>query len=287
MKKMAHVAPYKKKIVAEFEKEMLNHKVVGVVDMENLPARTVQKMREQLRGQTKIKMTKKRLMKIALENVKAKRPQIEKLAEHFRGMPAMIFTNENPFKLFQTLQKNKTPAPAKAGQTAPKDIVIPAGPTPFSPGPVIGELGSFGIKTAIEGGKVAVKEDTVVAKEGDVINEKLAGLLTRLGIEPMEIGLNITAVWEDGTIFPKSVLDIDVEQYAEDLRRSAREAFNLAFNAGYPTTETTTFLVQKAFTDARALSINSGYPTSDTVKDIIKKAAIEALALQNKAGVSA
>jgi len=65
-------------------------------------------------------------------------------------MPALLFTKENPFKLYNKLQKSKSSAPAKAGQTAPSEIVVPKGPTPFAPGPIIGELGALGIKTAVE-----------------------------------------------------------------------------------------------------------------------------------------
>jgi len=35
----------------------------------------------------------------------------------------------------------------------------------------------------------------LVAKEGDIITGALAGILTRLGIEPMEVGLNIKAIF--------------------------------------------------------------------------------------------
>ena len=69
---------------------------------------------------------------------------------HLKGMPALIFTKENPFSLFKTLKKSKTNAPAKANQTAPFDLIVPKGPTSFAPGPVIGELAILGIKSGVE-----------------------------------------------------------------------------------------------------------------------------------------
>jgi large subunit ribosomal protein L10 len=42
--------------------------------------------------------------------------------------------------LYKILQKSKSSAPAKAGQTAPNDIYVKAGKTSFAPGPIIGEL---------------------------------------------------------------------------------------------------------------------------------------------------
>ncbi|MBW2983365.1 50S ribosomal protein L10, partial [Candidatus Woesearchaeota archaeon] len=192
------VSQDKKEAVNSFTKLIEEYPVIGAVDVENLPALQLSRMREQLRGTVLIKMTKRRLLTRALNE--AKKDGISELIPYLKGMPALIFTKESPFKLYGLLKKSKSKAPIKAGQTAPNDIVVPAGPTGFAPGPVIGELGAVGIKAGIDGGKVAIKQDAIVAKEGEEISSRLAGLLTRLGIEPMEIGLNLTAAWENGEI---------------------------------------------------------------------------------------
>ena len=103
----AHVAEYKKEIVSDLINLMTNYPIIGVVNMENLPAPQLQKMRAQLRGNFYITMTKRRLMKLAIEQAKSSRKGIEQLENHLGGMPALIFTKENPFKLSKTLQKNK------------------------------------------------------------------------------------------------------------------------------------------------------------------------------------
>src|SRR3989338_1052307 len=113
-------------------------------------------------------------------------------------MPALLLKKENPFSLYKILKKSKSSASAKAGQIAPRDLIVPAGPTPFTPGPVISELAAVGIKAGVEGGKVAVKVDSMIAKKGETIKPAVASMLTRLSILPMEIGLNLTAVYENG-----------------------------------------------------------------------------------------
>jgi len=155
-------------------------------------------MREKLRGKVDIFMTKKRLMKIAFDQAKKDKNGIENLGDYFKGMPALVFTRDNPFTLFKILKENKSNAPAKGGQTAPHDIEVKAGGTSFAPGPIIGELGAFGIKTGVEGGKIAIKADKVVCKEGEVISSALAGILTRLGVNPMEVGLDLVGIYENG-----------------------------------------------------------------------------------------
>ena len=251
----AHVAEYKKKIVGNLVNLISKNPIVGVVNMENLPAPQLQKMRAQLRGKFYITMTKRRLIKLAFEKSKSKTKGIEELESHLGGMPALIFTKENPFKLSKTLQKSKSPAPAKAGQTAPRDIVVNKGATPFAPGPIIGELAVAGIKSGVEGGKVAIKEDTVVVKAGEKIKPKVAEILTRLGVEPMEVGLDLVAVLENGLIYKRDILSIDESEYINRLSNASRWAFNLANFVSYPTKETIKLLIGKAFNDAKSLGI--------------------------------
>ncbi len=277
---MAHVSESKKKTVEEFTKLIEEYPVIGVVNMANLPARTVQEMREKLRDKgTVLKMTKKRLMKIAFS--KAKKKDISKLEEHFKGLPALIFTKDNPFTLYAELEKTKSNAPAKAGQEAPKDISVKSGPTSFSPGPIIGQLGKFGIKTGVEAGKLIIKEDSVVAKKGDVIDSELAGILIRLGIEPMEIGLDLRAAYEEGDIFTADVLYIDVQEYTAKFMAAYSESLNLAVAAGYPTQESLQVMLNKAESQTRSLSIEIGFITGDTAKDIIMKAHSQMTSLSN------
>lgn len=279
----ARAAPHKKKTVDEFTKLIAEYPIVGAVNMENLPARTLQKMREQLRGTVVLRMTKRRFIKLALANASKGKPGVEKLEEHMRGMPAMLFTRESPFILYKTLKKNKSKAPAKAGQIAPKDIIIPAGPTSFAPGPVIGELGGLGIKAGIVDGKVAIKEDKVVCKEGEKISSALAGMLTRLGIEPMEVGLDLVAAFEDGIIYTRSVMDIDEDEYIDNISMGARWAFNLAMEAGVLTKETTETLITKAARESRCLAIEQGILASGVTEDVLAKAHRNMLAVKSAA----
>lgn len=251
----AHVAEYKKKIVSNLTSLINDNPIIGVVNMENLPAPQLQTMRAQLRGKYFITMTKRRLIKLAIDNSKQKKKGIDILEGHLGGEPALIFTKENPFKLSRTLQKNKSPAPAKAGQTAPRDIVVNKGATPFAPGPIIGELSLAGIKSGVEGGKVAIKEDTVVVKAGEKIKPKVAEILTRLGIQPMEVGLDLVAVFENGLVYTKDILSIDESEYKKRLTNASTWALNLAFNSGYLTKETIILLLGRAYKDAKLLGI--------------------------------
>ncbi len=267
----AHVSERKKNIVSRLVQLIDEYPIIGAINMANLPTKQLQNIRASIREDAVVMMAKRRLIKIAFKQSK-KAELIEQLVPYLEGMPALLFTKENPFKLVSKLDANKSTAPAKAGQVAPKNIGVSAGPTGFSPGPIISQLAKFRIKTGIEGGKIVIKEDATVIKKGETISEELAGILLRLKIEPMEIGLNLTAVFEDGAIFSKDVLTIDVKDYENRFRSAAGGAFNVAMFVAYPSKDTIQPLISKAAGEAKALAYSQDILTSDNVGELLAKA---------------
>jgi len=282
---MAHVSEAKKKTVQEYVDLINKYKIIGAVNMEGLPAPQLQKMRLVLQDTVFLKMSKRRLLKIALEQCQENKKGIEKLAEYLQGMPALLFTNENPFKLFKILKKNKSNAPAKGGQKAPNDIEVKAGPTAFAPGPIISELGEVGIKCGVENGKIAIKEDSIVAKRDEVISPKLAEILTRLGVEPMEVGLDLIATYEDGVIFNKDVLDVDEEEFINKLQNASRWAFNLSVESAYPTKDNISTLISKSFTDSKGLALETNFLADAVTEELLSKAERQMNSLKDTANI--
>jgi large subunit ribosomal protein L10 len=281
-----NVSNAKKKEVSELAKNINDSPMVGIVNLQNLPTQQLNNMRKQLReNSVTIKMNKSRLIKLALNNVKNSKQGIEKLENHLKGMPALLFTKENPFKLFKILKKNKSKAPAKSGQVLPTDAKVSAGPTNFAPGPIISELASFGIKTKVDQGKLAILEDTVVAKRDSVVDDKLASLLLRLGIEPMEIGLDLVAIYDNGTIFTRDILDIDEDQFKKDIDNAARWALNLSVEATYPTKDNIMLLITKSYSETKALAKETEWMCSDTVNDMLVKAQNQMLSVKSALGI--
>ncbi|MBI2143835.1 50S ribosomal protein L10 [Candidatus Woesearchaeota archaeon] len=258
----AKAAKKNKRAVEAIAKFFGSYSVVAVVNLESLPAAQLQRLRNKLYGDMRIVMTKKTLLSLILTAVKGKLPGVEMLAGSFVGMPALIFTNQSPFKLANLLQKNKSKAPAKPGQTAPYDIVIPAGPTSFTPGPIISELAAVGIKAGVEGGKIAIKVPATIVREGEKIKPKVAEMLAKFNIQPMEIGLNLVAAYEKetGLVYGRDVLSVSSESYLEQLRAAAYEAFALAVEMAYATRETAARLVGKAFLSAKHLAEKCNIP---------------------------
>lgn len=271
----AKISPRNEEFANKIRALSKKYSIVGVVDVTGLPAPQFQKIRGSIKKTAEVLIVKKNLIELVLKELEGKFSGISQLSEKCNGVVGLIFTNDNPFTLFKFVQKNKSTAPAKAGQIAPADIVVPAGPTSFSPGPIIGELGAFKIKAGINAGKVEIKEDSVVAKEGDEISEGLAGILTRLGIEPMEVGLNIKAIYEAGTLYSRSVLDVDEDAILADLKSAASDCFKLSIGLDYYTSENISYFLGEGGRDSLGLGVGVAWPAAETIKQLLTKASAQ------------
>lgn len=280
---MAHVATWKKDLVSELVKAMVDKPIVAVVDMSGIGGQQIQAMRAGLREHAFLKMTKNNLMLLAIDEAAKSKPGLEDLKKDIHGQCAIVATDLNPFKLFRQLEASKTKAPAKAGQIAPFDIVVPAGPTPFGPGPIIGELQKIGLPAKIDGGKIVIQKDTTVVKEGEEIPAAKAAMLPKLNILPMIVGLDLRAAYENGTIYRRDVLDIPEDYYQKSFATAAFNARALGVAIAFPTTETITPLIAKAFREAMGLSITAAIPTKENIKMLLAKADCQMLSVASSA----
>ncbi|HOI39962.1 MAG TPA: 50S ribosomal protein L10 [Methanobacterium sp.] len=278
---MPHVAEWKKEEVKELKDLIESHPVVAMADLSDIPAPQLQKMRQSLRGSAKLKMSRKTLMDLALND--SGKTKVEALSNHMDGQPALIFTEMNPFKLYKILEGSKTPAPARAGSIALDDIVVPKGDTGFMPGPILGELQKIGIPAKIEKGKIVITEDKTIVAEGEEISRDVASMLTRLDIYPMEVGIDLKAAYEDETIYTSDILTIDDEQTLSDIQKAYTQAINLSVNAVVFNSASTPALISKAAGEALNLAFNAEVLTSKTTDLLLAKAYSQMLALASEA----
>ncbi|MWV63915.1 50S ribosomal protein L10 [Halorubrum sp. JWXQ-INN 858] len=249
---------------------------VGIVGVAGIPSRQLQAMRRELHGSADVRMSRNTLTLRALDEVNE---GVEELAGYVEGQVALIGTNDNPFGLFKQLEASKTPAPINAGEVAPNDVVIPEGDTGVDPGPFVGELQTVGASARIQDGSIVVTEDSKVLEEGEVVDEDLASVLTDLGIEPKEVGLDLKGVYSEGVLFEPDELAIDVDEYRADVQSAAAAARNLSVNAAYPTAATAGTLLAKASGQAKSVGLFAEIESPDVVPDLIGKADAQLRAL--------
>ena len=279
---MAHVAEWKYGEVKELTNLLTTKKVIGIIGIGGIPAPQMQKMRKGLYVNANVRSAKNKLIFRALDEAGKNIKGLDALKESITGQSAIIATDMNPFKLFAQIKSTRTMAPAKGGEIATYDIKVKAGDTPFKPGPVVGELQQVGIPAAIKEGKVVIKADKVVVPEGEKIPADVAQMLARLEIFPIEIGMTLNAVFENGDIFKADVLDIDIDKFMGQMRLASSNAFSLAIETGWINELTIQPLLMKAYNDAFTLAREQGIVNKETIKHLISKANANMLALKNK-----
>lgn len=240
----AHVAKWKKDELAEIVTLLKESDVIGLANVDAIPSAQMHAMRKALRDDATIKISKNTLLTLALKQVSGGKSGLEGLTSNIGGSTAIIATKMKPHRLYRRLEASKTKAPLKAGQKAIEDITVPKGETQFKPGPIVGDLQKAGIPAAIDAGKVVIKQNKVVLKAGEAASQDLATMLTRLEIFPMTVGMDLKAVYEDGTIYTREMLSVDE---TARLQQAHRQALNLAVFAAYPTKTSLPFLLSKAF----------------------------------------
>ena len=271
----------KAEAVEEIKSLVQQYKAVGVAGLQKVRAAQLQELRRKLEKSAHLRVVKNTIIKRAIAECKGK-PGIENLEEHLGGSNIFLFTNLNPFKLALLLEKSRMKTTAKAGDIAAFDVIIPAGNTGLPPGPIISQFTAVGLPTRIEAGSVWVSRDTLVAKKGDVITARLASVLSKLGIKPVDAGLTMKVVYDEGLILTEEQLRVDLDEFRRSIEGAHAYAFNLSLKAAYPFPENIAFLLQTAHHEAYKLALNAGIPTRDTIADLIRKAHTEMLSLSSR-----
>jgi large subunit ribosomal protein L10 len=252
-------------------------KMIGLVNVEGVGAKQLGGIRESLRGSAALKMARNTLMIRALE--KSTKKNIKDLVKFVKGPVAFIFSDQDPFVLSKFLSENKAAAPAKGGQISPKDISIPAMNTGVAPGPFISELAALRIPSRVKGGVIHITDDVVAVKAGGLISNAMALMLSRLGIEPMELQLKLIAAYTDGEVITADSFEIDLEQLLSEFILGHQLAINLSINTGYPTVETIPLIIAKANMEAKSLALHIGFFVPEMLDQFLSKANSEAFAL--------
>ena len=281
------VASWKRGRVDELAAILTSDGVLGVVDIGGVPAKNMLSMRDDLRSSLSITMAKKTLMRLAWEQTGRPMEELESLLEG-AVQPAIVHTNSmNAFQLYSELEKTKQGRAAKEGEVSPMDIVVEAGPTEFGPGPIVGEFNAVGIPAKIDKGKVAIQKTTTVVNKGEPISADLGIMLSKLDINPIEIGIILTGAIEDGFLFEADSLELDTDGLRSEIITATSGAFNLACNIRWFSSQTMPTLLAKASGEATSVAVEAGITNDVTIPLFITRANARALALAGQLDSSA
>ena len=250
-KKISRVPEYKKKIVSDLANKIKKSKTVLIASSKGLPGGQFHSIKKNLRGKAEMIVVKKSLLLRAIASVE--KGALQNLKDKIGSDIVLLFSNIDAFELSALLAENRSSARAKTGDIAPEDIKVEPGPTELLPGPAISELGAVGLKVSVENGKLTIKQSHTLVKAGEKINDKVAGVLGKLGITPMKVGFEPIAAYssnDDKTYFD---IKIDKEGTLAALREAIGKSLNFTVNIKYINSNNVGYFIAKSGAEAKAL----------------------------------
>jgi len=257
------------------------YKVMALVRMEKVRASQLLPLRKKLQGKVEIVSIKDKVAQRAIEKLDL--GGIEKMKEMLTGQCLFMFTDMSPFELNTFLSKNKILLAARGGDIASMDVIVQPKNTGIAPGPMLTEFKENKIPTKIDQGTIWILKETTPVKKGDVISAKLAALLGKLDVKPIEAGIVLNAALSESVLFSEEQLVVDVEKIKMQLVQANQQAVSLSIEASYITEDNIIQILAKASQAANNLSVEAGYVTEENKEQILQKAESQAQGIANKA----
>jgi len=242
-----------------------------IVGVDNVGSKQMQNIRIALRGHGEVLMGKNTMMRKAIRGHLENNPALEKLLPHIKGNVGFVFTKEDLTEVRTIIMENKVAAPAKAGAIAPVEVIIPAQNTGLGP-----EKTSFfqalAIPTKISRGTIEILNDVKLLQPGDKVGASEATLLNMLKISPFSYGLIIEQVYDSGTIFDPSILDITDEDLRTRFLQGVTNLTCVSLAIGYPTIASVPHVIINGFKNLLAIAAATDieFKEAEQVKEYLK-----------------
>jgi len=229
-----------------------------LVGVDNVGSNQMQQIRISLRGSAEVLMGKNTMMRKVLRGRLDQNPALEKVLPHIVENVGFVFTKEDLPEIRDKLLANQKPAAAKAGAMAPKDVFVEPVATTLGP-----EKTSFfqalNIPTKITRGCIEILSQTKMCQEGERVGASEATLLAMLNIMPFSYGLQVKMVYDNGSLYHPSILDITDDDIRAKFIEGAAIVTMVSLAIGYPTATSVPHMITNAFRNLLAIALETDY----------------------------
>lgn len=253
---------------AKLKELLTDYKSIFVVGVDNVSSQQMHEVRKSLRGEAVVLMGKNTMVRRAIRGFLSDLPEYEKLLPFVKGNVGFIFTNSDLKDIREQIVSNVVAAPARAGAVAPMDVWVPAGNTGMEPGKT-SFFQALGVPTKIARGTIEIVSDVKVVEANNKVGPSEASLLNLLNISPFTYGLTVVQVYDNGQVFPPSILDITDDELIKHFVSAISTIASISLAAGYPTLPSVGHSVVNYYKNVLALSIATDYTFegSEAIKD--------------------
>merc|ERR1712176_1216098 len=201
-------------------------------------------IRTGMRGHGDILMGKNTMMKKVIKDCASSNPALEKLLPLVKQNVGFVMTNGD---------LKEVPAAARSGAISPIDVSVPAQATTLGP-----EKTSFfqalSIPTKITRGLIEITAKVDLLTAGSKVGQSEATLLNMLNIRPFEYGFDILHVYDSGSVFAPSILDITEADIRAKFCAGVANIAAVSLNIGYPTIASVPHSIANGFKNLMAVA---------------------------------
>jgi len=241
-----------------------------IVGADNVGSKQMQNIRISLRGAGVVLMGKNTMMRKAIRGHLENNPSLEKLLPHIKGNVGLVFTKGDLTEVREKIVEQKVAAPARAGAIAQMDVKIPPHNTGMGP-----EKTSFfqalHIPTKIARGTIEILNEIHLLKPGDKVGASEATLLNMLKLSPFSYGLVIQQVYDSGTVFDPTILDITDDDLRSRFMEGVLRVTSLSLAIGYPTVASAPHIIINGFKNLLAIAAETEitFKEAETMKEYL------------------
>lgn len=238
---------------------------IFIVNVDNVGSQQMHQIRASLRGKATVLMGKNTMVRRALRQILAEKPQFEKLMPFVKGNIGFVFTSGDLKDVRSSILSNRVAAPARAGAFAPADVMVKAGNTGMEPGKT-SFFQALGVPTKIARGTIEIVSDVKVVTGGSRVGTSEATLLNMLNISPFTYGMTVTQIYENGQTFGSEVLDVSEDVLVDRFLSGIKQVASISLALNYPTIASVTHTLVNSYKNLLAVSLATDYEFEGSAK---------------------
>jgi len=258
-------------LAEELEQHFDTYSKLFMVTVDNVGSNQLHEIRKNLRGRALIYCGKNTQMRRVIRKLEENgRPELEQIRAKCKLNVALVFTNEDLGTIKDLIEENKMPAAAKAGAVAQVDVIIEKGITSLEPS-MTSFLQALNIGTKITKGSIEIINDVHLLHEGVKVDPSQAALLQKMDMQPFAYGLVVLYVYDNGSLFEPSVLEITDAQIMASFQCGLRNVAAVSLAVGQPTLVSVPYSILLAFRNLLSMAAvtEHTFPGAAKVKEYL------------------
>lgn len=241
---------------AKLEAALTEYKNVLIITVDFVGSKQMQNVRSAIRGEGVILMGKNTIMRKVIRDMSVDKPKLANLLPFIKGNMGLIFSHKSLADLRKKVMEFKMPASAKSGVIAPIDVSIPAGPTGLDPGQT-SFFQTLNVATKITKGSIEITTAVRLCIAGEKVTTSAVALLAKLDIKPFEYGIEVPTVYEDGSVYAASVLDLGASDLMDMFCGAVAALASISFEIGTMNAATIPHSFGRAFNALIAIALET------------------------------